>query len=199
MKKFNILLIVAATVCLALSSCKSTKSVVGPEATKWQTAELPLKVELTSPMSVSLNGNAYMERGKSAFFVGRYLFGIEIGQAYVTPDQVDLVLKQPQKIWINQEIGNLPVPFDLVQDALLGDEAALSQLASRFGDVVKIGGTQSAPTITISLERKGQKISARLVPNVEQLKINEPLSRRFETPGDAYKKVDAKSALNLLK
>lgn len=157
-----------------------------------------MKVELTSPMSVSLNGNAYMERGKSAFFTGRYLFGIEIGQVYVTPDQVDLVVKQPQKLWISKEIGQLPVPFELVQDALLGDEAALAQLAARYADVVTIGGTPAAPTVTLTLERKGQKISARLVPNVEQLRLNEPLSRQFEQPGSGYKKVDAKSALNML-
>lgn len=198
MKKFDYLIVIVAIVCMTLSSCKSSKSVVSPEPEKWQTAELPLKVELQSPMSISLNGRAYMERGKSAFFSAR-LFGFEVGQAYVTPDRVDLVLKQPQKLWISQAIGALPVPFELVQDALTGDAAALAQLQSKYAGNVEIGGTPTAPTVSILIERKGQKISARLVPDLSQLQTNQPLGRIFETPGSGYKKMDAKSALNVLK
>lgn len=194
MKKFNYIIAIVAIVCMALASCKTSKTVVPAELEKWQTAELPLKVELQSPMAISLNGMAYMERGRSAFFSGR-MFGFEVGQVYVTPDQIDLVLKQPQKLWISQEMGALPVPFDLVQDALTGDAVALAQLQAKYADNVEVAGTPSAPVVTVKVERKGMKLSARLLPDLTRLQTNQQLGRSFEVPGSGYKKMDAKSAL----
>lgn len=198
MKKNHYILLVFAVMCMVLASCKSSQTAVSPAQHKWQTAELPIKVELLSPQHVTISGRAYMERGQSAFFSGRML-GFEIGQVSVTPNQLDLVMRQPEKIWVSQELGEVPIDYAMVQDALIGDLDALLQLASEYGDAVVIEGTAEAPAVTISAEKGGLKMSIRLVPDLTQIRLNKPLERRFENPGSAYRKMDAKTILNLLR
>ena len=88
----------------------------------WQRLKTPVTLRLYSPKSVSISGNAVMERGKSIMISLRFL-GMEIGSLYVTNDSIQIIdkfnkryVKEP----LAQLLAGFPVNISNVQDLLLG-------------------------------------------------------------------------------
>lgn len=200
MKKY-IFLILLPLFLVVLPSCKSGRNAVSEaslvqEEARWKNVTLPVRVELLEPASFSLNGRATMVRGEYLLISVRML-GFEVGQLYATPEEVDLVVKQLEKIWIQQPIGpqfaRLHVPFATFQEALLGEPAAIAALPKRLE--VATGGTERRPQLTVVATVNGKKILARLTLSLDEATWDVKAPQTFTTPGSSYRKTDLGSAL----
>lgn len=88
----------------------------------WERAKIPVTLRLREPKSVSVSGNAIMERDKSIMISLRF-FGMEIGNIYLTNDSLTAIDKFNKK-YVSEAIrpllGGFPVTISNVQDILLG-------------------------------------------------------------------------------
>lgn len=100
----------------------------------WERVKIPVTLRLREPKSISVSGNAVMERDKSIMISLRF-FGMEIGNIYLTDDSLTAIDKFNKK-YVSEAIrpllGGFPVTISNVQDILLGRPfVAGSQLRAR--------------------------------------------------------------------
>lgn len=203
MKKY-LLLILLPLLLIAMPSCRSKSNVAGgdsaltgqQEEAPWQNVSVPVKVELLEPVAFSISGRATMVRGEYVL-VSMRMLGFEVGQVYVTPEELDIVVKQLDKMWIQQPIGErfhkLGLPFSTLQDALLGDEAAIERLPESLGAVAS--GSGKSPSLTLTTTAKGKRIRARLTVSLSEAQWDQPTPAKFSTPGSSYKKTTLTEAM----
>lgn len=65
--------------------------------------QLPVRLQVNQPMSISLSGTATVVRDQYIYMSFR-LFGFEVAQAYLNSTEADFVLKQPQKLWVQEPV-----------------------------------------------------------------------------------------------
>lgn len=190
-------LIIAVTALLSLAACRSGKNaaVTEPtvaEETKWSNVSAPCRLEVTSPMNLSVKGTLTMVRGKSMLVSARFL-GFEVGQLSATPESIDLVMKQPDKIWINEDLAKrlhqAGLTFDTVQEAVLGQPKALEKVERKFP--ITDNGSRTSPSFTVMMDRNGQRIAATLTVDLEQAQWDTPSPATFTAPGSNYRRVKA--------
>lgn len=203
MKKF-LPIIIAVLATLAMAGCRSNKQTAAPQAEAeeptWTNVTMPVRVNVAQPMSLSLSGTATLVRGSYVLITFRALFGIEVATVCVTPTSADLVMKLPQKLWLNQPMADFMSRNDLnftsLQEVMLGNRTKIPRMPSSLS--VSPGGTETAPSLTVKASVKNKNIEATLTCDLSAAKWDQPNPATFSTPGSGYKQMNAESALKAL-
>lgn len=204
MKHF-ISVIIAIVLLLPLGACRSGSNAVKQserelETATWQNVTLPVKVAISKPYSVSFNGTATLVRGKYVLISLRFL-GFEVGQLHITPEEADVVLKQPSKIWMQTSVGERlkksGLSFTALQETLMGNRDFLSRLPREIN--VEFSGTEKNPRVRVWGTFKGKQIDATLSWELSSAKWDTTSPRTFSTPGSKYRKTTLEGALKALK
>lgn len=202
-KKLYILL--TALLCLTATGCRSHKqqsaaSVATEEVqeAKWTNVYLPVKVQMLEPQQVSFSGRATLVRGASIYISIR-LLGMEMGSMYATPSEGWVTIK-PQRTAVRMSLTDMlqlaDVDFATVQDAMLGDEAALDRLPARVKASVQQGNGTSTVTLSATYREKPVKISLTWDFNSAQWDIPSP--QQWTAPGSNYKIIEPNDVGKLL-
>lgn len=87
---------------------------------QWDELNVPLKVEIASPMNVSVSGRAYLKRDRYVYVSLRFL-GMEVINLYVDNDSV-FVTDKMNKAYLAEGVGDVfkGVRLQDMQDVLLG-------------------------------------------------------------------------------
>lgn len=204
MKKQLILLI--SILLILLSGCKSKKQAavqqpepVAREEPAWQNVQMPVTVNIEQPMRMALNGIMTMVRGEY-LLVSFRTFGFEVATACITPEQMDMVMKMPSKMWLSEPLAERfkksDNDFTQLQEAMLSNNLRLPKLAD--GINISTGGTAENPLIAVDIATKGSKIAMTISYSLADARWNVPNPARFSTPGSGYQKQSLRSAAKLL-
>lgn len=141
MTKFRLLTVIF--LCALLAGCRSGKESLQGQASllpgadasltqraealaltsgEWSELNLPIKVELKNPFSISGSGRAYMRRGRDIYISIRML-GFEVLVVYVDGKTVNVADKFNRRYLsepIEQLLGNASLTVADIQDLLLG-------------------------------------------------------------------------------
>lgn len=198
MKSKALLLAVIATVILSVTSCRSSRSAIAPEDTapKWSNAVIPCELQINKPVDFTIKGTLTMVNGKSALVSARFL-GFEVAQIYITPQDLDATLKQPQKIWLHEDVASrlkkAGITFTDLQKALLGDPKASAKIEQRL--------PIAADGHTFRLVSKYGKtdLDAALSLDLDKAKWDVPSPATFKIPDGNFRKVSAATLTSLIK
>lgn len=195
MKKHLIILLSA--LIIMVSGCKSKKQVTAQEElTTWQNVSMPVTMTVSDPMSLTLSGTLTMVRGEYALVSFR-TFGFEVAQAYATPEEMNLVLKMPSKIWVNEALGDRlsskGVDFTKLQDEIIKDNIPAMNVSG-----LSVSSSNGVNTLSVSTTANGIKLSATLSLNLNDAKWNVSNPASFTTPGSEYRKLSLASAAKTL-
>lgn len=186
MKATTKVIAVIALLALGVAGCRSKQAVetsVEPApgeqvVERWKNVQMPVTLIMNQPLGISLNGTATMVNDQYIFMSFRML-GFEVAQANLTPDEVDFILKQPDKIWLKEPVGDrlesMGLTFGKLQQMMLDD------------DEYSLKTTASGKTIDVTL--RWRRDDARW--NIES-------PARFSAPGGNYKKMTFQSAKKLI-
>lgn len=198
-------IIITLSLLLPLAGCRSSKQgstiseIIEQEETKWQNVSVPVKVQVTQPQKFTFSGTATMVRGEYMLITLRFL-GFEVGQACITPETADLVMRQPAKIWLQEEIAsrlkNSGITFATLQETLLGDRQVLSKVPKNID--VTVSGTEETPMVNVKASLKGKPVNLTLTWELNRAKWDQPSPAKFSTPGSDFKKTDAAALLKLM-
>lgn len=192
------LLIILSILAVLLAGCKSKKETVAPvaETYVWQNVSMPVTLTIQQPMSLTLNGTLTMVRGQYALMSFR-TFGFEVAQACVTPEEMNLVLKMPSKMWVCEPIADRlqsrSIDFTKLQDALVDDNMQ-SVSVNGFG----VSSNDGVTTLTLSTAAKGMTLSASVSCNLKDAKWDVAKPAAFSAPGSGYRMIDLQSAAKSL-
>lgn len=190
------LLILLSVFALLLAGCKSKKEITPTEETKWQNVTMPVTLTIQEPMSLTLNGTLTMVRGEYALISFR-TFGFEVAKACVTPENMDLVLKMPQKLWISEPLGNRlasrNIDFTKLQDEILANGVQTLKVSG-----LTVSSHNGETTLTLSTTAKGMKLGVAVTYNLDNSTWNSSNPQKFSAPGSEYKKLSISSAANIL-
>ena len=199
-------LLTALTALFILPSCRSKQEASGApalrteEAAKWKSVSVPVRLELLEPQKATLAGRLTMVRGEYALISLRML-GFEVAQIYVSPTEADVVVKQLQKIWIQEPLGSrlaeLNVPFATLQEALLGQKEAFAKIPP--GLDLTLGGTEQSPVLTLRVKSGKQAMVGRMTLSLQEAQWDLPRPASFTAPGAEYKKTSLKDLEKALK
>lgn len=204
MKKYLLILLVAL-MGLTFPSCRAKKEVTGSETitqeeTKWKNVTVPVKLELLEPQRLTLSGRATMVRGEYVYISMRML-GFEVGQIYLTPQEADVVVKQINKMWIQEPIGDkfsrVGTPFAVIQEAILGEPDAISRLPEKLD--LTVGGTRETPVLTLRIAKDKQTVLGRMTIYLDDARWDEPAPAGFVTPGKEYTRLGIKDLQKIFK
>ena len=204
MKK-HLLILLVALMGLTFPSCHSKKEVAGSETianedARWKNVSVPVKLELLEPQRLTLSGKATMVRGEYVYISMRML-GFEVGQLYLTPQEADIVIKQLNKMWIQEPAGNaltrLDVPFTVLQEAMLGNPDAISRLPENVD--LTVGGTKETPVLTMRINKGTQTVMGRMTLSLADARWDESSPAGFVTPGKEYTRLGIKDIQKIFK
>ncbi len=196
MKKILRTTLLVGLMLVGLAGCRSAKKaadqpgrIAQPEVVetpKWENVTFPVRLNIIQPMGFALNGTATLVRDKYIYVSFRML-GFEIAQAYVSPEQMDLVMKQPQKMWIEEPMANRfkehKLSFSVLQEALLGDVAVRDELPA----LLQCGGTETAPQFRLQTKMKGMQLDVVLECMLDDARWNVDRPATFSAPGGISK------------
>lgn len=207
------LLLLSST--LALTGCRSSKNAtteaadtsavqtVAPvqQTRTWQNVYLPVKMELLQPQKFSISGRATMVADKYMLISLRF-FGMEVGQVYVDNSNATIVLRQPQKICMEQPVAaamsTLGVSLADLQDALLGNEAVLAKLPSQFVANSSVTSDGDSSQIILTATNGEKQYAVRITSDLKSAEWNVKSPRTFTAPGSEYQRVTLQSALKII-
>lgn len=197
--KHHAILLLSVLLLLAMAGCRSKKAVETVQPEQWTTFSAPLKVKLESPKKLSISGRCTMERGKSILLSVRML-GMEIGNAYVTPDSV-YVLDKVHKYILAESLdavlnGNY-IEFTALQELLMGNGDAAPWIADAI-DYRAVTDEQSG-TLTVSAAVDlGSFVSGSLVWDIKSARRNETDIQKWKQPV-GYTRIPSSSVAKMLK
>lgn len=207
MKKSSLLILITSLLLLLpLAGCRSGKNAASKPALteqqefeKWKNVTIPVKITILKPQRFSFSGTATMVRNEYILVSLRFL-GFEVGRLHLSPETADVVLKQPQKVWIQTDVASqlsrTGLTFAQLQEALLGDREFADKMPSTFN--VSFAGTENAPEVTVSGVVKGKAIEATLSWDLDAARWNTESPATFTEPGSAYLKTSVENALKAL-
>ncbi len=204
MKKYLLIMLVAL-MGVTFPSCRSKKEVTGTETiaqeeVKWKNVSVPVKLELLEPQRFTLSGRATLVRGEYVYISMRML-GFEVGQIYLTPQEADVVIKQINKMWIQEPVTDamtrLGVPFTVLQEAMLGEPTAISRLPEKLG--LTVGGTQETPVLTLRIVKGKQTLLGRMTLTLADARWDEPSPAGFVAPGKEYTRLGIQDIQKIFK
>lgn len=195
MKKILRIALFAALLTLGLAGCRSSKNasaVPGPEqseevvAPRWSNVTFPVRVNIIQPLGFSLNGTATLVRDQYVY-VSMRMLGFEVAQFYVTPDEMDLVAKQPQKMWVQEPMGERLKTADLsfltVQEALLGNREAQAKLPASL----QCSGSETAPQFRLQTKMKNMQVDVVLECQLSDARWDVERPAKFSAPSGIAK------------
>lgn len=198
-------LLLPVLILLALAGCRSQKQItpeqpVEPvEEPTWSNVTMPVRVDIAEPFRFSLSGTATMVYGEYVLVSFR-TFGFEVASVCLTPENLDMVMKLPQKAWIHEPIGDRltsrGLKFTALQEAMLGNREVFSRLPKSIG--LTVGGTETSPQVTLKTTLKGRKLEASVTWDLNAAKWNQENPARFSTPGSGYSPMSLENAMKIL-
>ena len=208
-KSHFLTLILGAAVLMGLGACKSQKQPTAPsvipsqpeQTATWQNVELPVKIEMMSPKQITLNGRATLVRDKYVLITIKMLF-FEVGTIYADPQNVEVVLNQPSKIWIEQPIAEhfkkLKIDFATLQEALLGDQTAIDRIPLHDGLGIVASGTERRPVVTAAIKTSKRSMEGRLTWMMDQADWNVASPAAFSQPSSGYTRMTVQQLMQKL-
>lgn len=189
-------------ILLPLGACRSqrhaTPVTTPAEETSWQNVQMPVTMTLLQPQKLSVGGTATLVRGDYVYISLRFL-GFEVGQVNITPDQADVVLKQPQKLWVEVPVAErlkaLDLPFVSLQEILMGNRDFMAKVP--HGLNVEFGGTEAKPEVMVSGKVRNKDLQVRFTWDLANAKWDQTSPKAFTAPGSAYKKLTVDDAAKL--
>ncbi|MDE7335271.1 MAG: DUF4292 domain-containing protein [Muribaculaceae bacterium] len=195
MKKILRITLFAALLTLGLAGCRSSKNAtevpdtVQPsvvETPQWNNVTFPVRVNIIQPLGISLNGTATLVRDQYVY-VSMRMLGFEVAQFYVTPGGIDLVAKQPQKMWVEEPMGDrlksADVDFLTIQEALLGNREAQAKLPASL----QCGGSETAPQFRLQTKLKNMQVDVVLDCQLADARWNVERPANFSAPSGIAK------------
>lgn len=187
--------------CKTAKNETSTVKIEQRENSRWKNVTIPVRLELVEPQRLTIAGRLTMVRNEYALISMRML-GLEVAQIYVDPQEADVVVKQMNKIWIQEPIAShlerLNLPFSTLQKALMGNKEAFDKLPAGLG--LSLDGTDERPVVNLKLTARGKTIAGNMTLNMNEAKWNMPTFDSFKKPqGSEYKKVSLKDLGKTLK
>lgn len=116
----------AILLCLGLAACHSSRKATADDNSqyRWNTLEVPVKVSVEKPMSLSCSGKATLVRD-SAIYVSMRMLGMEVAYLYADADSA-VLCDRFHKLYISEPLdGLLPARYariGLLQQLMLGLE-----------------------------------------------------------------------------
>lgn len=166
---------------------------------QWSNVRMPVRLDVTEPVNLSVNGTATMVRGEYIYMSFRFM-GFEVAQVYVNPDEFDFVIK-PQKTWLQEPMGDRltsrNTDFLTVQEAMLGNPMALEAIVPKSVSL-KRSGTATVPEFSIHTKLSGMAVDLTVSWNLNEARWNVERPAAFTAPGSGYSKMTLKKATNLL-
>lgn len=210
MKAFRFLLII--TILGALGACSSSRRAAAPAEkaqadTVWHTLYAPVKVNVTSPMSLGASGRATLVRD-SLLHLSLRFFGMEVAQIRADRDSAWIVDKY-HKIYTSMPLARLTAASGLtlanVQDILLG-RAFLPDLLPAVSERVSfeaLGFTTSpagqvASEVSFSAKAGKRQVSGSLRWDFGKARWNTPVDTRWAAPA-GYRQIQPDELLESLK
>lgn len=210
MKAFRFLLII--TIMGALGACSSSRRAAAPAEnvpvdTAWHSLYAPVKVNISSPMSLGASGRATMVRD-SLLLLSLRFFGMEVAQVRADRDSAWLVDKY-HKIYTSMPLDGLTASSGLtladVQDLLLG-QAFLPDLIPSAAGRVSFEATgfttspagQVASAVEFSAKVKNRLISGSVRWDFDKARWDGPVDTRWAPPA-AYRRIQPDELLESLK
>ncbi|MDE7443802.1 MAG: DUF4292 domain-containing protein [Muribaculaceae bacterium] len=186
-------------IMMVMAGCRSKKIAEASQPEQWTTFSAPLKVKLESPKKVNISGRCTMERGKSILLSVRML-GMEIGNAYVTPDSV-YVLDKIHKYLLAESLdevlnGNY-VEFTALQELLTGNGDAAPWIADAI-DYKAVTDEQTGSLTVSAAVDLSSFVAGSLVWDMKSAKLNDPDLTPWKRP-EGYTRVKASAVANMLK
>lgn len=182
MKATTKVIALVALLAVGFSGCRSKQAVEtsvqpAPEeqvVEKWRNVQMPVSLIINQPLGMSLSGTATMVNNQYIYMSFR-LLGFEVAQANLTPDEVDFVLKQPEKIWLKEPVGDklaaMDLTFEKLQQMMLDDDE-----------------------YSLKTTAAGRNIDVTLRWNRDDARWNVERPAAFSAPGSNYKKMTLQSA-----
>lgn len=170
-----------------MTGCRSKKNAGAAESQHWTTFTAPVKLKLESPKRMSISGRCSMVYGESISLSVRML-GMEVANIYVTPDSVFAATTKFQKYYMKESLSDLLdnnyVPFDGLQDMLVGDPAKVAWIADAID--YKAVNDEAAGTFTVSAAVDLRAyISGQLIWDMSGARWNEPVNNTWREPRDS--------------
>lgn len=192
-------LLSAVLIMLMTAGCRSKKVTETQQSQQWTIFSAPLKLKLDSPKRVSISGRCSMERGKSILLSVRML-GMEVGNAYVTPDSVyvtDKIHKYMLSESLDEVLNGNYVEFTALQELLMGDASAAPWIADAID--YKAVPDDQAGTLTVSAAVDLRTfVSGSIVWDMKSAKRDEAGIARWKRP-EGYTRVKASAVAYMLK
>lgn len=180
------------------STAVVSESVVDDTSATWSTLYAPVSLDIMQPVQFSTSGRGQMVRGQSIWLSMR-MIGMEVGSAVATPDMAVVAVKMPRKMKLEVPLADFlsraGVSFELVQEALLGNEDALSRLPQSVS--YRTECTESRSVVELYTTYAGKPLSLRLTWNLGAAEWNST-PRSFGLPGADYSTVTINQVLGLL-
>ena len=205
---------IAAMILMAAfaSSCHSSKSAQKTRHDEmWHDVRLPVRIELNSPMNLSLSGKATMVRD-SMVNISMTVFGFEVAVAHMTPDSVYFVDKHNKYYFaepLSQVMGSHNLSISAIQDLILGagspaelsfkNPGAKDPVVVKFRDFTDTPYGKMASTVNIAAPVKDMDVDASLVWGIDKARWNEAPDVKFKTPGAKYKRITMQKIRSMFK
>lgn len=196
----------------ALGACSSSRRAPAPAGnvpadTVWHTLYAPVKVNVSSPMSLGASGRATMVRDSLVHLSLRF-FGMEVAQVRADRDSAWLVDKY-HKIYTSMPLAGLTASSGLtladVQDLLLG-QAFLPELVPAAAGRVSFEATgftpspagQVASAVEFSAKVGKRQVSGSLRWDFGKARWDGPVDTRWAPPA-GYSRIQPDELLESLK
>lgn len=224
MTKFRnfITILLGTLVILGTASCHSSRNATKTPSrpvSEWHELQIPVRVSVKSPMSMSLSGRATMVRD-SLINISMRVFGFEVAVVNITADSIFVVDKHNKYYFaepLSSVMGSHQISVGQIQDLILGrdtESLLLARLAESpgtsdiqtntllfrnpgsqepvtvyFNDYVSTDFGPLASDVSISAPVRGMDISASLTWSAEDAKWNTAPRITFKAPGSGYRRL----------
>lgn len=207
MKK--ILTIAVAIMAITLCGCRSKKNasesalekltpIEEVESSVWKNVYAPITIDIIRPMQFTASGRITMVRGESIYLSIRML-GMEVANAYASPTQSVVAMKLPKKmameIPLTEKHQSAGVSFAEIQEALLGNEDALSKLPSSV--TYKADTSDSSSVVELYTTYGGKDLAVRFTWDLKSAKWDQSNLSEWKAPGSDYTRVTPTEALKM--
>lgn len=206
-----------AMLTLLLTACHTTsRTAVDNRAGhtgRWHDVYMPVKVSMSSPVSISLSGRATMVND-SLINISMRVLGMEVAVMHCTADSVWLADKYHKYAFAESKqkvLGSHDMPLSELQNIMLGidkdgrnlltfnNPANGSEVRISFGDRTVTPAGNAAGQIRVDAPLDKGHVDAALTWNLRDADWNTYRRVNFTPPGKGYRYFTAADVLGMLK
>jgi hypothetical protein len=200
-----------------MSACHSSKnassSYVATDGNGWHDVYMPVKVKLTSPMSMSLSGRATMVRD-SLIYMSMRVFGMEVAVMNMTGDSVMFVDKYHKYLFsesLDKVMGSHKLSIGDIQNIALGLQSGSNNkltfnnpesdkpVTITFADFYNTPAGNIAQTISIEAPLSKNDVNADVLWSANSADWNTGRTANYVAPDKNYKRVSIDAVLKMFK